>query len=76
MRGRRPRLQFPYELLWGEREICSVANLTRKGAEDFMTIAPKVPVRAQIELFPLVEANGALNRLRTGKLRGAAVLQP
>jgi len=68
--------QFPYELLWGEREICSVANLTRKDAEDFMTIAPKVPVRAQIELFPLVEANEALNRLRTGKLRGAAVLQP
>src|SRR5262249_27095505 len=68
--------QFPYELLWGERQICSVANLTRKDAEDFMTIAPKVPVRAQIELFPLVEANEALNRLRTGKLRGAAVLQP
>jgi propanol-preferring alcohol dehydrogenase len=68
--------QFPYELLWGEREICSVANLTRKDAEEFMSIAPKVPVRAQIELFPLVAANEALNRLRTGKLRGAAVLQP
>jgi len=68
--------QFPYELLWGERAICSVANLTRKDAEDFMTIAPKVPVRAQIELFPLTEANEAINRLRTGKLRGAAVLQP
>jgi propanol-preferring alcohol dehydrogenase len=68
--------QFPYELLWGEREICSVANLTRKDAEAFMTIAPKVPVRAQIELFPLAEANEALNRLRTGKLHGAAVLQP
>jgi propanol-preferring alcohol dehydrogenase len=68
--------QFPYELLWGEREICSVANLTRKDAEAFMTIAPKVPVRAQVELFPLVEANEALDRLRTGKLHGAAVLQP
>ena len=68
--------QFPYELLWDERAICSVANLTRKDAEDFMTIAPKVPVRAQIELFPLTEANEAINRLRTGKLRGAAVLQP
>jgi propanol-preferring alcohol dehydrogenase len=68
--------QFPYELLWGEREVCSVANLTRKDAEAFMTIAPKVPVRAQVELFPLVEANEALNRLRTGKLHGAAVLQP
>ena len=68
--------QFPYELLWGEREICSVANLTRKDAEDFMAIAPKVPVRARIELFPLAEANEALNRLRTGELRGAAVLQP
>jgi propanol-preferring alcohol dehydrogenase len=68
--------QFPYELLWGEREICSVANLTRKDAEAFMAIAPKVPVRAQVELFPLVEANEALDRLRTGKLHGAAVLQP
>jgi alcohol dehydrogenase, propanol-preferring len=67
---------FPYDLLWGERQICSVANLTRKDAEDFMTIAPKVPVRAHVESFPLIDANEALFRLRTGKLRGAAVLVP
>jgi alcohol dehydrogenase, propanol-preferring len=68
--------RFPYRLLWGEREICSVANLTRKDAEDFMAIAPKVPVRAQIETFPLTAANEALDRLRRGRLQGAAVLLP
>jgi propanol-preferring alcohol dehydrogenase len=68
--------QFPYELLWGEREICSVANLTRKDAEDFMTIAPKVPVQTHIETFPLTEANSVLERLRRGQLQGAAVLLP
>jgi propanol-preferring alcohol dehydrogenase len=67
---------FSYDLLWGERQICSVANLTRKDAEDFMSIAPKVPVRTHLESFPLAEANMALHRLRTGKLRGAAVLLP
>ena len=67
---------FPYELLWGEREICSVANLTRQDAKDFMTIAPEVPVRASVECFHLSDANEALHRLRTGKLRGAAVLIP
>jgi propanol-preferring alcohol dehydrogenase len=67
---------FPYDLLWGERQICSVANLTRKDAADFMAIAPKVPVRSHFESFPLAEANEALRRLRTGKLRGAAVLIP
>jgi len=66
--------QFPYRLLWGEREICSVANLTRKDAEDFMTIAPKVPVRTHFETFPLTDANEALRRLRHGQLQGAAVL--
>jgi alcohol dehydrogenase, propanol-preferring len=68
--------QFPYALLWGEREICSVANLTRKDAADFMALAPKVPVRTHFELFPLKEANEALERLRSGRLRGAAVLVP
>jgi alcohol dehydrogenase, propanol-preferring len=67
---------FPYELLWGERQICSVANLTRQDAADFMAIAPKVPVRVHFESFPLTEANDALNRLRTGQLQGAAVLVP
>jgi propanol-preferring alcohol dehydrogenase len=68
--------QFPYELLWGERVICSVANLTRRDAEVFMSIAPMVPVHTHIEPFPLSDANQALDRLRRGQLRGAAVLLP
>jgi propanol-preferring alcohol dehydrogenase len=67
---------FPYELLWGERTLCSVANLTRRDGEEFLALAPKVPVRTEIETFPLVEANEALARLREGRLRGAAVLVP
>jgi len=66
--------QFPYRLLWGERTVCSVANLTRKDAEDFMAIAPRVPVRAHIETFQLTDANDALDRLRSGRLKGTAVL--
>jgi propanol-preferring alcohol dehydrogenase len=65
---------IPYELLWGERTICSVANLTRKDAAEFMRIAPKVPVRTTIQMFPLEQANEALERLRGGQLEGAAVL--
>ena len=65
---------FPYELLWGERSVCSVANLTRKDAADFMDIAPKVPVRTAVWTFPLAAANEALGDLRGGKLQGAAVL--
>jgi alcohol dehydrogenase, propanol-preferring len=65
---------FPYELLWGERTVCSVANLTRKDAAEFMQIAPKVPVRTTTQLFPLEQANEALARLRSGQLEGAAVL--
>jgi propanol-preferring alcohol dehydrogenase len=68
--------QFPYDLLWGERQICSVANLTRKDADAFMAIAPKIPVRTHIEQLPLTDANVALHRLRGGNLRGAAVLVP
>jgi propanol-preferring alcohol dehydrogenase len=67
---------FPYRILWGERVIRSVANLTRRDAEEFLALAPKVPVRTATELFPLAEANEALDRLRTGRLRGAAVLVP
>jgi alcohol dehydrogenase, propanol-preferring len=67
---------FPYELLWGERQIRSVANLTRADGEEFLALAPKVPVRTQIETFPLSEANEALDRLRRGRIRGAAVLIP
>ncbi len=65
---------FSYELLWGERTMCSVANLTRKDADEFMKIAPKVPVRTTTHPFPLEQANEALNQMRSGKLEGAAVL--
>jgi propanol-preferring alcohol dehydrogenase len=66
---------FPYELLWGERTICSVANLTRRDAEEFMKIAPQVPVRTTTQTFSLAAANEALDQLRSGKLEGAAVLK-
>jgi propanol-preferring alcohol dehydrogenase len=65
---------MPYELLWGERVLRSVANLTRADAEEFLALAPRVPVRTEVETFPLEEANTALSRLREGNLRGAAVL--
>ncbi|HZM46218.1 MAG TPA: zinc-dependent alcohol dehydrogenase family protein [Burkholderiales bacterium] len=65
---------FPYELLWGERRIVSVANLTRKDGTAFLALAPKVPVKTTIETFALEEANTALARLREGKINGAAVL--
>jgi alcohol dehydrogenase, propanol-preferring len=65
---------FPYELLWGERVVRSVANLTRADAEDFMALAPAVPVRTEVETYPLAEANAVLDRLRAGEVRGAAVL--
>jgi propanol-preferring alcohol dehydrogenase len=67
---------FPYEILWGEREIVSVANLTRGDAEAFLALAPKVPVRTTTEHFPLSQANEALAHLRRGDVRGAAVLVP
>jgi propanol-preferring alcohol dehydrogenase len=65
---------FPYEILWEERSVCSVANLTRRDGEEFLALAPRVPVRTEVQTFPLEEANEALARLRTGKIRGAAVL--
>jgi propanol-preferring alcohol dehydrogenase len=65
---------FPYELLWGERSLRSVANLTRQDAEEFMALAPQVPVRTQVEIAPLADANEVLARLRRGEVRGAAVL--
>ncbi len=65
---------FPYRLLWEEREIVSVANLTRKDGEDFLALAPRVPVRTTVQLFPLEEANEALRCLRDGHVHGAAVL--
>jgi propanol-preferring alcohol dehydrogenase len=65
---------FPYRLLWGERTVRSVANLTRRDGEEFLALAPRVPVRTTVEEFPLGEANEALRRLRSGEIRGAAVL--
>jgi propanol-preferring alcohol dehydrogenase len=67
---------FPYALLWGERTIRSVANLTRRDGEEFLDLAPRVPVRTTVETFPLAGANEALSRLRSGRIRGAAVLLP
>jgi alcohol dehydrogenase, propanol-preferring len=65
---------FPYAALWQERSICSVANLTRRDAEEFLLLAPRVPVRTAVQAFPLEAANEALTSLRTGKIKGAAVL--
>jgi len=65
---------FPYSILWEERSVCSVANLTRRDGEEFMALAPKVPVRTEVVTFHLEQANEALNSLRSGEIRGAAVL--
>ena len=65
---------FPYELLWGERVLRSVANLTREDAEEFLALAPRIPVRTEVESYSLDQANDALGRLRDGAVRGAAVL--
>ena len=67
---------FPYRLLWEERMVRSVANLTRKDGEEFLAIAAKVPVRTATVPFPLEDANEALARLREGRIEGAAVLVP
>jgi alcohol dehydrogenase, propanol-preferring len=67
---------FSYELLWGERVVRSVANLTRRDGEEFLALAPRVPVRTEVEVHPLEQANEALERMRSGQLRGAAVLVP
>jgi propanol-preferring alcohol dehydrogenase len=67
---------FPYELLWGERSVRSVANLTRADGREFLELAPRVPVRTEIETLPLSEANEALERLRSGRVRGSLVLVP
>ncbi len=67
---------FPYRILWEERTLRSVANLTRRDAEEFLALAPRVPVRTEIRTYPLTEANEALADLRGGRLQGAAVLVP
>jgi propanol-preferring alcohol dehydrogenase len=65
---------FPYEILWGERVLRSVANLTRQDGAEFLALAPRVPVQTAVEPFPLADANAALARLRSGRIQGAAVL--
>jgi propanol-preferring alcohol dehydrogenase len=67
---------FPYRLLWEERVVRSVANLTRRDGEEFLALAPRVPVRTHVESFPLEQANEALDKLRRGDVRGALVLVP
>jgi propanol-preferring alcohol dehydrogenase len=66
---------FPYELLWEERVLRSVANLTRVDGHEFLALAPKIPVETHVEAFPLEEANEALERMRSGQLLGSAVLR-
>lgn len=65
---------FPYEILWGERTLCSVANLTRKDGEDFLALAPTIPVKTEIHTYPLKETNQALDDLRHGRFTGSAVI--
>ena len=67
---------FPYDILWGERTVRSVANLTRRDGEEFLALAPKIPVNTEISCYPLTDANEALSDLRDGRLQGAAVLLP
>lgn len=67
---------FSYELLRGERKLVSVTNMTRRDGEEFLDIAPRIPVVAQVEVFPLEHANEALSALRSGRIRGAGVLVP
>ena len=67
---------FPYELLWGERVVRSVANLTRRDGEEFLALAPRARIHTEVEAFPLGQANEALDRLRRGDVRGAAVVVP
>ena len=67
---------FPYERLWGERVVRSVANLTRVDGEEFLALAPEIPVETRVEELPLAQANEALGRLRAGDVRGALVLVP
>ncbi|MBS0290834.1 MAG: zinc-dependent alcohol dehydrogenase family protein [Proteobacteria bacterium] len=66
---------FPYEILWGERHICSVANLTRKDGEVFLKIAPQIPIKTQVNVYPLEKVNEALEDLRMGRFSGAGVIQ-
>jgi len=66
---------FPYEILWGERDLCSVANLTRRDGEEFLKIAPEIPIKTKVNVYSLEKANEALADLRSGAFSGAAVIQ-
>jgi propanol-preferring alcohol dehydrogenase len=66
---------FPYDLLWGERALGSVANLTRLDGEEFLALAPQVPIRTEVTIYSLEDANAALEDLRAGRFRGSAVLR-
>ena len=66
---------FPYSLLWGERQICSIANLTRKDGEEFFKIAPLIPIKTKVTIYPLNQVNEALEDLRQGKFSGSAVIK-
>jgi len=66
---------FPYDILWGERVICSVANLTRQDAEEFLALAPKIPIKTEVHIYPLEKTNEALKDLREGNFTGAAVIE-
>ena len=68
--------QFPYSILWGERQIVSVANLTRADAVEFLELAPRAGVKTTTTVYPLEKANEALDDLRAGRFQGAAVLVP
>jgi propanol-preferring alcohol dehydrogenase len=67
---------FPYRLLWEERVIRSVANLTRADATEFLALATEMPIRTHVQAYPLADANAALDNVRTGRLSGAAVIVP
>lgn len=67
---------FPYDILWGEREVCSIANLTRQDGEEFLPLAAKIPVKTTVHTYPLEHANQALDDLREGRFTGSAVLVP
>ena len=67
--------QFAYDLLWGERTLGSVANLTRRDGEEFLALAPRVPVHTEVNVYPLADANVAVDDLRAGRFRGSAVLR-
>ena len=67
---------FSYDLLWGERSIVSVANLTRADGDEFLALAPRIPIQTEVEVYPLAQANQALDALRRGVIRGAGVVVP